>query len=262
MECDLKRIILSKQSLTMDHAKYFVYQILCALQYLHSMNVTHGQLKPENCLVNRNCDLKICNIRNISEDDVENDSNSMSNYWYTAPEVIVCAYQYTSAVDVWATACIFGAVVNRKELFPSMESISHLNMVIDVVGRPDESKLGYCSQQAKKWLLQRPLRPPKPIEIVFPNYPHEYEAYNFMMAMLNMDPYDRVTACDALKHPFLEEWSGSGDESRAGNKFQFSEKDYGTEEAMWLKLRSEVKSFNDDMDVHIEMPDDGLVMHK
>ena len=38
---------------------YFLYQILCGLQYIHSANVVHRDLKPSNLLVNANCDLKI-----------------------------------------------------------------------------------------------------------------------------------------------------------------------------------------------------------
>lgn len=53
METDLHRIIYSKQSLSIDHAQYFVYQMLRGLKYIHSANVIHRDLKPSNLLVNR-----------------------------------------------------------------------------------------------------------------------------------------------------------------------------------------------------------------
>ena len=62
METDLHRVIYSKQDLSDDHIQYFVYQILRGLLYMHSANVAHRDLKPSNILVNKNCDLKICDL--------------------------------------------------------------------------------------------------------------------------------------------------------------------------------------------------------
>lgn len=59
METDLNRVIRSKQSLQIDHKKFFLYQILRALKYLHSANLIHRDLKPSNILLNENCDLKL-----------------------------------------------------------------------------------------------------------------------------------------------------------------------------------------------------------
>jgi len=59
MESDLHRIIYSPQQLTDEHVRYFLYQILRGLKYIHSANIVHRDLKPSNLLVNENCDLKI-----------------------------------------------------------------------------------------------------------------------------------------------------------------------------------------------------------
>ena len=46
MESDLHRIIHSKQPLTEEHVRYFMYQTLRALKFIHSANVLHRDLKP------------------------------------------------------------------------------------------------------------------------------------------------------------------------------------------------------------------------
>lgn len=62
METDLHRVNYSKQVLSDDHIQYFIYQILKAVFYLHSGNVIHRDLKPSNILLNKQCDLKICDF--------------------------------------------------------------------------------------------------------------------------------------------------------------------------------------------------------
>ena len=59
MESDLHKIIYSKQELTEEHVRYFLYQLLRGLKYIHSANVIHRDLKPSNLLVNEDCQLRI-----------------------------------------------------------------------------------------------------------------------------------------------------------------------------------------------------------
>ena len=62
METDLHRVIYSKQELSLDHIKYFTYQMLKGVAYMHSANVIHRDLKPANLLLNKDCELKICDL--------------------------------------------------------------------------------------------------------------------------------------------------------------------------------------------------------
>ena len=124
METDLHRVIYSHQELTDDHIQYFIYQVLRGVLYIHSSSVIHRDLKPSNLLLNKSCDLKICDFglaRGLETNDPE---NVLTEYvvtrWYRAPEVILNASNYTKALDIWSVGCIMAELLGRTPLFPGI----------------------------------------------------------------------------------------------------------------------------------------------
>ena len=65
MQFDLKQII-EKNPFTRneseDHLVTIFYNVLCALNFLHNLNLMHRDLKPENILVNEDCSIKLCDF--------------------------------------------------------------------------------------------------------------------------------------------------------------------------------------------------------
>jgi mitogen-activated protein kinase 1/3 len=45
-----------------DHVITILYNILCAVNLIHSANVIHRDLKPANILIDDNCGVKICDF--------------------------------------------------------------------------------------------------------------------------------------------------------------------------------------------------------
>ena len=61
-ESDLKKVIKSAIHLQLKHIQLVIYNLICAVRYLHSANVLHRDLKPANTLVNEDCSVKICDF--------------------------------------------------------------------------------------------------------------------------------------------------------------------------------------------------------
>ena len=126
MEVDLYRIIKSGQNLTDEHMQYILYQLLKALKYMHSANITHRDLKPSNILATENCEISICDFglsRQIEDSEQEDDklTQSLTEYvvtrYYRAPEIMLSSHEYTLAVDMWSLGCTLAELLSRNVLF-------------------------------------------------------------------------------------------------------------------------------------------------
>jgi len=119
MDTDLRRIIDKEKGLLSEQTKYITYQMLRALQYLHSAHIYHRDIKPANILVNRSCDIKLADFGLSRYVDPLNDgakTDYVVTRWYRAPELIL-SRKYTSAIDLWSVGCILMEMLSGKVLF-------------------------------------------------------------------------------------------------------------------------------------------------
>ncbi|CDW81928.1 mapk-related kinase [Stylonychia lemnae] len=62
MSADLKKIIKSDISLTEDHVKVIIYNILLGIRWLSLAKVLHRDIKPANILIDDDCHIRICDF--------------------------------------------------------------------------------------------------------------------------------------------------------------------------------------------------------
>jgi serine/threonine protein kinase len=73
-DMDLLKLLKSAKSLEETQVKSIVYDILCALKYMHSAKIMHRDLKPGNILINDDCTIQICDFglaRSFEQEIVE-----------------------------------------------------------------------------------------------------------------------------------------------------------------------------------------------
>jgi TonB family protein len=110
--------LLQSRALTDEEARDMLRPILDALAFLHSLNLVHGQLKPENILVVGD-QLKLASdtIRRVTEGPV----GARALTAYDPPEARPGSS--STAGDIWALGvCLFEALTRRRSTGPGARS--------------------------------------------------------------------------------------------------------------------------------------------
>lgn len=208
MQSDLHRIIVSTQQLTPEHVKVFLYQTLRGLKYLHSAKILHRDIKPGNLLVNSNCLLKICDfgLARVEESNIsKNMTLEVVTQYYRAPELLMGAKHYTSAIDIWSVGCIFAELLGRRILFQARNPVQQLDLIIDLLGTPSNDDMRYACQGAKQHIRKSSYKPPALAALYILSSQATHEAVHLLCQMLVFNPDKRIDSVTALKHPYLQE---------------------------------------------------------
>jgi cyclin-dependent kinase 8/11 len=99
--------------------KSLMFQLLHGLHYLHENWIIHRDLKPQNLLVVgtgpdfgllKIADFGLARIFQSPVKALSEVEKVVVTLWYRAPELLLGAKHYNTAVDMWAVGCIFAEV--------------------------------------------------------------------------------------------------------------------------------------------------------
>ncbi|KAF5843445.1 kinase-like domain-containing protein [Dunaliella salina] len=207
MEADLHMVIKLNTDLQPDHHRWFLFQMLRCLNYMHHANVLHRDLKPQNILVNADCTLKICDLGLARTASTEKSNDFWTDYvatrWYRAPELCGSfSATYTPQVDIWSAGCIFAEMLLRRPLFMGRDVIHQLQLITDILGTPRLKSIAKVhNPKARAFLAAMPKHSGISLQRVL--HKAEPDAVDLVHRMLAFDPGDRITAAEALRHPYF-----------------------------------------------------------
>ncbi|EGG16450.1 putative protein serine/threonine kinase [Cavenderia fasciculata] len=192
--------LLKKKYLSINFVKVLFYQLCLAIKHIHSKNICHRDITPNNILLNIKGELVLADFG--SAKILEANHTSMSyicSRYYRAPELLVGCANYTTKIDIWSIGCILAEMLLGKPIFPGTNSMDQLIRISEILGNPSQ----------EDWEAMRPNKaqmppgtPNRKLDETFSRI-EDKEVIDLLSKIFLFDPTKRASIDDILAHPFL-----------------------------------------------------------
>ena len=230
MEADLFNVI--RANILQDiHKKFIIYQILKALKFIHSADIIHRDLKPSNIFINSDCHIKLGDFGLARTLQYTPHLGTMvteyvATRWYRAPEMILAGQKYGKPIDMWSVGCILYEMLAGAPLLPGKSTKDMIRMMFSVTGFPDRKEYNEVKKECKIQqidyddLLQEKIKKKKNILQMVSAYSHDEVAIDLLLKLLVFNPKKRLTAEEALEHPYVADFHNPEEEIICDHKIE------------------------------------------
>ncbi|KAG8440476.1 hypothetical protein GDO86_006291 [Hymenochirus boettgeri] len=226
METDLSKL-LEQGPLREEHARLFMYQLLRGLKYIHSANVLHRDLKPANLFINTEDlvvkigDFGLARIMDPHYSHKGHLSEGLVTKWYRSPRLLLSPNNYTKAIDMWAAGCIFAEMLTGKTLFAGAHELEQMQLILESIPVVHEEDRQELLNVIPVYIKKDMTEPHKPLTQLLPDI--NPDALDFLKQILTFSPMDRLTAEEALSHPYMSMYSFPLDEPISSHPFHIED---------------------------------------
>lgn len=207
MDMDLKKYMDTKGdrgALQPMIIKSFMYQLLKGIEFCHRNKVLHRDLKPQNLLTNSKGQLKLGDfgLARAFGIPVNTFSNEVVTLWYRAPDVLLGSRTYNTSIDIWSAGCIMAEMYTGRPLFPGTTNEDQINRIFRIMGTPTERTWPGITQLADyKPTFQ--MYATQDLRQILPMI--DPVGIDLLQKMLQLRPELRISAADALNHPWFHD---------------------------------------------------------
>ncbi|KAL5717712.1 cyclin-dependent kinase [Ranunculus cassubicifolius] len=212
IEHDLKGLMdTMKNSFSQSEVKCLMLQLLEAVEYLHDNWVLHRDLKTSNILFSNSGELKICDFGLSRQygSPLKPYTPLVVSLWYRAPELLLGAGKYSTAIDMWSLGCIMAELLTKEPLFKGESEINQVNKIFEILGTPNETTWpGFSTLPGAK---PKFVRQKSSLRKKFPPTSFTGSAFlssaglDLLERLLTYDPDKRITAQEAVRHEWFRE---------------------------------------------------------
>ena len=198
-------------TLTDYDVRYYILELLKALDFCHSQGIMHRDVKPHNVMIDhekRQLRLIDWGLAEFYHPAKEYNVRVASRY-FKGPELLVDLQDYDYALDMWSLGCMFAGMIFRKEpFFNGHDNYDQLVRIAKVLGT-DELYAYLAKYRIEldphlESLIGRHSRKPWS---KFVNADNQHlvssEAIDFLDKLLRYDHQERLTSKEAQDEPYF-----------------------------------------------------------
>ena len=166
------------ENISEEKSSLIIKNILLAISYLHNKNICHRDIKPENIMFKDNSDINSLKLidfgLSVKNFDDYGEQTYCGTFIYMAPEQLENTF-YSKIIDIWSIGIILYELLNKGEHPFYIKGITKKSELIKNIKKHDLK----CK------------------------YNVSVMGENLIRKMLENQPTIRISAYDALKHPWI-----------------------------------------------------------
>uniref|UniRef100_A0ACD5X2E5 Uncharacterized protein n=1 Tax=Avena sativa TaxID=4498 RepID=A0ACD5X2E5_AVESA len=193
--------------------RFYIYELLKALDYCHSQGIMHRDVKPHNVMIDhelRKLRLIDWGLAEFYFPEKEYNVRVASRY-FKGPELLVDFQAYDYSLDMWSLGCMFAGMIFRKEpFFYGHDNHDQLLKITKVLGT--EQLNAYLNKyrivldpQIEALIGSHSTKPWSKFVTAENRHLVSEEAIDFLDKLLRFDHQDRLTAEEAMAHAYFEQ---------------------------------------------------------
>ncbi|KAL0224075.1 hypothetical protein P9112_003465 [Eukaryota sp. TZLM1-RC] len=197
---------------TLYDIKYYLFELLKALDYCHANGIMHRDVKPHNVMIDHNrrklrlIDFGLAEFYHAGT----NYNIRVASRYFKAPELLVNMQAYDYSLDLWSLGCMLAGMMFKKEpFFQGRDNVDQLVKIVRVLG--SEDLRAYCRKynvvlgELEKAVGNYARRPWNRFVLSENEHLVTPDGLDLLDNLLKYDHQSRLTAKEAMQHPFFAE---------------------------------------------------------
>jgi casein kinase II subunit alpha len=192
--------------------RYYLFELLTALEFSHSNGIMHRDVKPHNTMIDHERrELKLIDwgLAEFYKPGTNYNVGVASRY-FKGPELLVDDELYSYSLDIWSTGAMMGGMIFHLDpMFHGWDNYDQLIKISKIMGTRDlvkyvEKYKIEMEPELKKQVTRHNQRPLTRFITKEVKHLVTPEALDLMTRMLKYDPVERILPCEALMHDYFQ----------------------------------------------------------